>query len=66
MPPDNLSKRELDALRLLTQGMKNREIGQRLQLSTLTVSSYLRSIYNKLDVTSRLQAMRYALDHDLL
>jgi DNA-binding CsgD family transcriptional regulator/tetratricopeptide (TPR) repeat protein len=60
-----LTPREIDTLRLLAQGLTNAQIAQQLVLSTVTVNSYLRSIYSKLDVTTRTAATRYALDHHL-
>jgi DNA-binding NarL/FixJ family response regulator len=56
-----LSRRELEVLGLLTQGLTNAQIAERLVLSVVTVNSYLRSIYRKMGVTSRTQAMRVAL-----
>jgi DNA-binding CsgD family transcriptional regulator len=59
---NGLSKREIDVLRLLVQGKSNAQIAMELVLSITTVNSYLRSIYRKLDVSTRTQAMRIALD----
>jgi len=50
---------------LLAQGLTNAEIADALIISRVTVNSYLRSIYSKLGVSSRIAAMRYALNHDL-
>ena len=60
-----LTRRELDVLRLLSEGLTNAQIAERLMLSVVTVSSYLRTIYGKLGVSSRTQAMRWALDQHL-
>lgn len=65
-PGDRLTKREIDVLHLLAQGLSNAEIAESLVLSVVTINSYLRSIYSKLGVSSRTRATRYALDHHLL
>lgn len=61
-----LTPREWDVLRLLAEGLTNKEIAERLTFSVVTVNSYLRTIYSKLDVSSRTAAVRFALDHHLL
>lgn len=55
-PSDALSKRELDILRLIAQGLPNKAIAQRLHLADGTVKNYVSSILAKLDVTDRTQA----------
>lgn len=56
----NLSKREVEILDLLTQGLANKEIADRLGLSTETVRVHLKRIYDKLHVRSRTEAaMKY-------
>ncbi len=54
---ENLSPRELDVLRLLAEGYVNKEIAERLGLSTPTVATYIRRIYDKLHVHSRAAAI---------
>jgi ATP/maltotriose-dependent transcriptional regulator MalT len=61
-----LTKREVEVLRLMAQGLTNVKIAQQLVISPLTVNAYLRSIYSKLGVSSRTAAMRYAIDHNLI
>lgn len=61
-----LTERERDVLRLLTQGLTNPQIAERLVVSPYTVNAHLRTIYNKLDVPSRAAATRYALEHHLV
>lgn len=56
-PPASLSQREMEVLDLLAEGLCNKEIADRLRLSTETVRSYLKVIYVKLDVHSRLMAV---------
>ena len=55
-----LSGREMEVLNLLAEGLSNREIAQRLVISLPTVKSHTRSIYAKLDVHSREQAVASA------
>jgi DNA-binding NarL/FixJ family response regulator len=63
--PDGLSRRECEVLTLVAEGRSNREIGDRLFISDRTVGRHLTNIYNKLGVTSRTQAVRYAIEHGL-
>jgi LuxR family maltose regulon positive regulatory protein len=51
-----LSERELEVLQLISEGLSNREIAQKLFLSPNTVKGHSRSIYGKLGVNSRTQA----------
>ncbi|MFZ0532602.1 MAG: LuxR C-terminal-related transcriptional regulator, partial [Anaerolineales bacterium] len=55
-----LSERELDVLRLLEQGMSNGEIAKRLVVTVGTVKSHVHSIIDKLEVSSRTQAVAQA------
>jgi DNA-binding NarL/FixJ family response regulator len=64
--PDRLTAREVDVLRLISAGLTNRDIGNRLGLSTRTVDAHLRSIYAKIGVSSRSAATRYAVEHGLV
>lgn len=61
-----LTSRENDVLRLLTQGLSSTLIADQLFISLTTVNSHVRSIYNKLGVSSRSAATRYALEHHLV
>jgi predicted ATPase/DNA-binding CsgD family transcriptional regulator len=63
--PAGLTNRELQALLLVAEGLSNEQIACRLVISTATVKTYLSAIYNKLGVSSRTAAMRYAIDHRL-
>jgi DNA-binding NarL/FixJ family response regulator len=60
----SLSPREADVLRLLAQGMTNKHIAQELLLSVRTVEGHLRTIYDKLGVTSRTEAVLWAVRHE--
>ena len=55
-PPAHFSKRETDVLDLLAEGLANKEIAARLGLRTETVRAYLKTVYGKLHVHSRLEA----------
>jgi DNA-binding NarL/FixJ family response regulator len=57
-----LTRRERDVMRLLVQGLSNKEIGGSLKIEVVTVALHLRSIYRKLGVASRTQAVRMALE----
>jgi DNA-binding NarL/FixJ family response regulator len=52
-------------LALVADGRSNRQIGETLFISDRTVARHLTNIFHKIDVTSRTQAARYALDHGL-
>jgi non-specific serine/threonine protein kinase len=60
-----LTKRELEILRLLAAGERNRAIGERLFISPTTVASHVASIFDKLGVDSRAKAVTFAHRHDL-
>jgi LuxR family maltose regulon positive regulatory protein len=61
-----LSEREFDVLRLLATGLSNPEIAQQLYVATSTVRSHLKSIYGKLNVHKRWDAVRRAEELGLL
>lgn len=58
---DVLTEREIEVLQLATQGSSNQEIADSLFLSLRTVQSHLNHIFNKLDVSSRTEAVVRAL-----
>lgn len=58
-----LSPRERDTLRLLTDGLSNSEIAERLGISEKTVRNHLSHLFDKLGVWSRTQAVVFARDH---
>ena len=61
-----LSAREIEVLRLVAQGLTDRDVAERLIVSPRTVHSHLASIYTKLGVTSRGAAVRVALESGLV
>jgi two-component system response regulator NreC len=65
-PPDDLTEREVQVLRLIALGHTNTEIGTRLFLSVRTVESHRAHVQQKLRRTNRAELVRYALDHGLL
>jgi DNA-binding NarL/FixJ family response regulator len=63
---ESLSERERDVLRLLAQGLSNKDIAQKLYLSVRTVEGHLANIYAKLQVKSRTEAALLAVQHGWL
>jgi two-component system nitrate/nitrite response regulator NarL len=61
----NLTSRELEVIRLIGEGRRNKTIGEQLFISEKTVRHYLTSIYGKLDVNDRLELMIFAYQHGL-
>jgi LuxR family transcriptional regulator, maltose regulon positive regulatory protein len=61
-----LTKRELEILRILPTRLSQREIGRRLFVSYNTVHSHIRAIYRKLGVSSRVDAVKRARERGLL
>jgi serine/threonine-protein kinase PknK len=61
-----LTPRELDVLRLLVEGLADKEIGEALGMSRRTASKHVETILNKLDVPSRTAAATYATRHGLV
>lgn len=59
-----LSEREAEVLRLLALGLTNKDIAQTLVLSVRTIEAHLRSIFAKLGVRSRTEAVLWAIRHD--
>ena len=65
-PPDGLSERELEVLRLIALGHTNAEIGKQLYLSTRTVETHRAHIQQKTRLDTRADLVRYAIDHGLI
>jgi DNA-binding NarL/FixJ family response regulator len=61
-----LTRREMDVLRLVADGLTDAQIAEQLVISPRTASSHLSSIYSKLGVASRTAATRFAIEHHLL
>jgi two-component system response regulator NreC len=65
-PPDDLSEREVEVLRLIALGHTNTEIAQQLYLSVRTVETHRAHIQQKLRVSSRAELVHYALQRGLV
>lgn len=65
-PPDGLSDRELEVLRLIAMGHTNGEIASKLYLSVRTVETHRSHIQQKLSLNSRAELVSYALERGLL
>ena len=65
-PPDDLSQREVDVLRLIALGHTNTEMAGQLFISVRTVETHRSHIQQKLVLSSRAELVRYALDHKLV
>lgn len=60
---EGLTDRESEILALITQGMSNAEVADLTYLSPNTVKSYIRTIYRKIEVASRTQAVLWGVRH---
>jgi DNA-binding NarL/FixJ family response regulator len=57
-----LTKRELEILKLVQRGRRNREIAQEMRIEEKTVKNHINSIYSKLGIASRVEAMAARID----
>lgn len=64
--PNGLTEREVEVLRLVAEGLSNREIGERLFLSANTAANHVRSILGKTGAPNRTKAAIFATEHSLL
>jgi two-component system, NarL family, nitrate/nitrite response regulator NarL len=64
-PADTLTTRERMIISYLIQGWRNREIGRQLSITEQTVKNHLRSIYDKVGVSDRLELVLYAIHQRL-
>ena len=64
--PSGLTAREVEVLRLVSQGLSRREVAKRLVVSEHTVRHHLENIYSKVGVSSRAGAVLFAVENGLL
>ena len=65
LTPDPLTEREVDIVRLVAQGLSNRQIADQLVIGEATVRTHVGNVLNKLHVANRVQATLYALRQGL-
>ena len=63
--PDELTRREVEVLKLIASGLSNQEIADALVLSNATVKTHINRIFYKTGARDRAQAVRYAYQHGL-
>jgi DNA-binding NarL/FixJ family response regulator len=63
---DKLSSREMEVVRCVALGLRNKEVADKLGVSEATVKNHLTSIYSKLAVSDRLELILYAIHHKLV
>jgi len=61
-----LTPREIEIVRLVADGLRNKEIADRLYVTEGTIKVHLHEIYQRLKVDSRMQLVRYARDKGLV
>ena len=66
LPAPRLTDREMEVLRLVAQGLNNRDIARDLFISENTVKNHIRNILDKLHLHSRMEAVVYAVKEKLL
>ena len=66
MPAPRLTDREMEVLRLVAQGLNNRDIAKQLFISENTVKNHIRNILEKLQLQSRIEAVMYAVRERIL
>ncbi len=66
VPAPRLTEREMEVLKLVAEGMNNREIGQALFISENTVKNHIRNILEKLHLHSRMEAVVYAVREKMI
>jgi DNA-binding NarL/FixJ family response regulator len=64
--PEGLTKREMEVVGLVSLGLSNRQIAERLVITERTAAAHVHSILEKLDLASRAQVVAWAAEHGLL
>ena len=62
---ESLTDREREVIALVGEGLKNKQVGERLFISETTVTHHLSSVFSKLEVSDRLELIIYAFRHGL-
>lgn len=63
---NELTRREMEILKLIAEGLFNKEIGLKLDISERTVKNHVSSIFKKIEVSDRTQAAVYAIKNNLI
>lgn len=66
LPADALTERELEVLKLVAEGLTNRQIAAKLNISIKTVQSHRANLMDKLDLHDRTELVRYAIRRGLI
>jgi DNA-binding NarL/FixJ family response regulator len=61
-----MTKREREVIGMLSEGMSNKEIGQKIHISAYTVKSHIHNIMEKLALHTRLEIANYSYNEDTL
>jgi len=64
--PNELTEREVEVLRLVARGLTDAQVAETLIISPRTVNAHMRSIYSKLNITSRHAATLFAIRQQLI
>ena len=62
----NLTKRELQIIRCISEGMSNKEIGKKLHISHRTADTHRTNIMRKLKVNKVAMLVKYAMEHKII
>ena len=65
-PSFDLTEREMEVLNLVVQGQSNQQIADAMVISVATVKAHISSILSKLQVSSRAEAIAYAIKHKIV
>jgi len=66
LPGHDLTDREREVLKLMVEGLNNKQISERLYVSQSTVKSHVSNVLKKLNVNSRTKAVSFALKNKLI
>ena len=63
---ESLTLREQEIVKLISNGLRNKEVADQLNISTVTVKSHMANVYRKLDVSNRTSMLRILRDQSIL